>query len=258
MEKFFTPIFLIAIVVITVSIQPNAGASADDLNMNSIKNTKDKKKRFFDFMRPIILEENAKVLTLRDKLLAAKKNNTNLSLVAKVAEQYSVTWNNDEKGWKKLLERVDAIALELALAQSANESAWGQSRFAREENNFFGQWCNTKGCGVIPTKRDRGSNHEVATFNSVNDSVRSYIKTINTGRAYVILRNIRRDNRDAGKKPDAIAQAGGLIRYSQRRTKYVKEIRAMIKINKDLMLGNNLNNTPQKIATTKLTAEKNI
>lgn len=237
MEKFFVPIFLLSIVVITVLIQPNAGATATDLDMSNVNNTKDKKQRFFDFMRPIINHENAKILALREKLLTAKNNNTNQGLASTVAKQYSVKWNADEKSWRKLLERVDAIALELALAQSANESAWGQSRFAKEENNFFGQWCNKKGCGVIPAKRDRGASHEVAVFDNVNESVRSYIKNINTGRVYAKLRNIRRENRIAGKQPDAVAQAGGLNRYSQRGSKYVKEIRAMIRINQKMMLG---------------------
>ncbi len=239
MEKLFVPIFLLSIVVITVLIQPNAGATATDLDMSNVNNTKDKKQRFFDFMRPIINHENAKILALREKLLTAKNNNTNQGLASTVAKQYSVKWNADEKSWRKLLERVDAIALELALAQSANESAWGQSRFAKEENNFFGQWCNIKGCGAIPAKRDRGSTHEVASYDSVNESVRSYIKNINTSRAYTSLRKIRQENRIAGNAPDAISQAGGLTRYSARGRNYVKEIRRMIKVNRNMMLGQN-------------------
>lgn len=211
--------------------------TAKDLDMSNLKDIKDKKKRFFDFMRPIVNDENAKVLTLREKLVAAKKNKNNHELVAATAESYSVDWTTGEESWKKLLERVDAIALEVALAQSANESAWGQSRFAQQGNNFFGQWCYKKGCGIVPAKRDKGTKHEVASFKSVNASVRSYIKNINTGRVYAPLRNIRRDNRAAGKKPDAKAQAGGLIKYSQRREEYVKEIRSMIRVNKKLMQG---------------------
>jgi len=237
MEKFFVPVFYISIVVLTVAIQPGAGITADDLDMSNIKDVKDKKKRFFDFMRPIIIDENAKVLTLRKKLLHARNNKSSPGLVSKIAEDYSVEWTADKKNWKKLLGRVDAITLEVALAQSAAESGWGQSRFAKQGNNFFGQWCYTKGCGIVPSERNRGSTHEVVKFNSVNDSVRSYIKTINTGRVYAKLRNIRRDNRAAGKQPDAKAQAGGLIKYSQRRREYVNEIRAMIQVNKKLMLG---------------------
>ena len=237
MEKLLVPIFLIAIVVATVAIQPETGITADDLDMSNLSGINDKKKRFFDFMRPIINDENSKILKLREQLLAAKEQNNNKVFVARTAKQYSVSWGHEKENWDILLERVDTIALELSLAQSADETAWGQSRFAKQGNNFFGQWCYKKGCGIIPAKRSRGSTHEVAKFNSINESVRSYIKTINTGRAYALLRKIRRDNRSAGKQPDAKAQASGLTRYSQRGKKYVKEIRAMIRVNKELMLG---------------------
>ncbi|GMR01481.1 MAG: hypothetical protein BMS9Abin19_0871 [Gammaproteobacteria bacterium] len=100
MEKLFVPIFLISIVVMTVSIQPNAGATADDLNMNNIKDSNDKKKRFFDFMRPIINDENARVLALREKLLDAKKNKNKHGLVSTIAENYSVEWTADKKTWR--------------------------------------------------------------------------------------------------------------------------------------------------------------
>ncbi|HEB81960.1 MAG TPA: flagellar biosynthesis protein FlgJ [Gammaproteobacteria bacterium] len=212
--------------------------TAKDLDMSHVRDVKDKKKRFFDFMRPIVEAENARVLALREKLLEAKKNNNNKAFVAKVAEEYSVKdWTGSEADWKKLLERVDAVPLELVLAQSANESAWGQSRFAREGNNFFGQWCYKKGCGIVPAKRDKGARHEVAKFKSVNHSVRSYIKNINTGRVYAPLRQIRAQERAEGKPPSAHNQAAGLIKYSTRREAYVKEIRSMIRVNQKLMRG---------------------
>ena len=213
------------------------GVTAADLDMSNLKDTNDKKKRFFDFMRPIIIEENAKVLELRSQLEEAKRSNSNKVWVREIAKAYTVTWEIGKENWKKLFERVDAVALEVALSQSALESAWGQSRFAQHGNNFFGQWCYEKGCGIIPENRDENSKHEVAAFASVNESVRSYIKTINTGRVYAGLRIIRRKNREAGKPVDAKAQAGGLIKYSQQREKYVRSIRNMIKVNQKLMLG---------------------
>lgn len=212
--------------------------------MNNIIDTADKKKRFFDFMRPIVNDENKKVLVLREVLLNAKKNNNKKGFVAHTAKEYTVPWKAGEENWDKLLERVDAVALEIVLAQSANETAWGQSRFAQKGNNFFGQWCYKKGCGIVPAKRDNNAIHEVAKFNSVNESVRSYIKNINTSRAYYPLRKIRRQNQAADKKPDALAQAAGLTKYSQRRNEYVKEIQSMIRRNQQLMLGTNNNVIP--------------
>lgn len=206
--------------------------------MTNLKDAEDKKKRFFDFMRPIINDENNRVLLLRESLLAAKKNNYRKAFVRRTAEDYGLQWDTSNENWEKLLQHVDAVALELALAQSANESAWGQSRFAQEGNNFFGQWCYKKGCGMIPDDRDHGTYHEVSRFKNVNSSVRSYIRNINTGPAYETLRDVRKKNRAAGNNPDAEAQAGGLLKYSQRGERYVKEIRSMIRINRELMLGN--------------------
>jgi len=237
MEKIFVPLFYIAVIFFVIFIQPETGISASDLNMTNVVDTNDKKKRFFNFMRPIINEENAKVLKLRNKLLIAKNQNNDKRFVTRIAQSYSTDWNPENENWDKLLERVDMVAPELALAQSANETAWGQSRFAQQGNNFFGQWCYKKGCGIIPANRSRGATHEVAQFNSVNESVRSYIKNINTGRVYATLRKIRRKDRTAGKTPDAIAQAGGLINYSERGKKYVSEIRSLIRTNKELMAG---------------------
>ena len=239
MEKIFAPLFLIAVVVFVLYIQPETDMTASDLNMTDVADTNDKKKRFFDFMRPIIDEENAKILELRNKLLTAKKLNNDKKFVTRIAQSYSSDWNPENKNWGKLLERVDMIAPELALAQSANETAWGQSRFAQQGNNFFGQWCYKKGCGIVPANRSQGATHEVAQFNNVNESVRSYIKNINTGRAYTSLRKIRGNNRAAGKSPDAIAQAGGLVNYSARGENYVSEIRSMIRVNKKLMSNKN-------------------
>lgn len=216
----------------------NNVATAQNLDMTNLKDAEDKKKRFFDFMRPIINDENNRVLLLRKSLLAAKKNNYRKAFVRRTAEDYGLQWDTSNENWEKLLQHIDAVALELALAQSANESAWGQSRFAQEGNNFFGQWCYKKGCGMVPDDRDHGTYHEVARFKNVNSSVRSYIKNINTGPAYKSLRDVRKKNRAAGNIPDAEAQAGGLLKYSQRGERYVKEIRSMIRMNRELMLGN--------------------
>lgn len=240
MKKSFALIFLISISTSSlISCVDERAVTAKNLDMSNLKDVKDKKQRFFNFMRPIVNAENAKILALREKLISAKKDNNNHYLVVKTADNYSVDWEGKKDNWKKLLERVDAVALEVALAQSANESAWGQSRFAKQGNNFFGQWCYKKGCGITPEKSDAGTHHEVTTFKSVNASVRSYIKNINTGRVYAPLRIVRRKHREQGKVANAYDQAGGLIKYSQRRAAYVKEIRSMILINKKLMNATN-------------------
>ena len=47
---------------------------------------------------------------------------------------------------------MDTIPVSLALAQAANESGWGTSRFALEGNALFGQWTWSKK-GHFPKKK---------------------------------------------------------------------------------------------------------
>ena len=71
------------------------------------------------------------------------------------------------------------------------ESGWGESRFAQQGNNLFGEWCFTKGCGIVPSQRKEGATHEVRRFDSVDDALASYMHNLNTGHAYKALRVAR-------------------------------------------------------------------
>src|SRR5690606_31333266 len=71
----------------------------------------------------------------------------------------------------RLLRRVDVIPPSLVLAQAANESAWGTSRFAQLGNNLFGMRSYEPGTGIVPKKRPRGETWEVAAYDSVRDSI---------------------------------------------------------------------------------------
>ncbi len=214
----------------------------DEPDFASFKDVKEKKKAFFGFMHPYVDIENAALLKDRERLISLrneaveKLSDADREWIEDVAKSYrSVSPLADANAWDQLLERVDVVPYPLVLAQSANESAWGTSRFARKGHNFFGQWCFTKGCGIVPSRRDTGVNHEVAVFSSARYSVRAYLKNINTGRVYAGLRKIRAKQRANGEALDAIALAGGLLKYSERGEAYVKEIRSMIRTNKKLM-----------------------
>lgn len=236
-------------IVILIAGLPFSG-NADTVKMvtevpdfASIKDVKSKKKAFFDFMRPIVQAENERIRQTRERLVAIRESGNvsapDETFVRRIADSYSVdiTDLNDAGTWKRLLARVDTVPLRLVLAQSANESSWGTSRFARKGFNFFGQWCFKKGCGLVPSRRDKGTHHEVRVFRSVNASVAAYLKNINTGRVYASLRKIRSQMRHEGKPVTAHQLAGGLSHYSERGQAYVKEIRAMIRVNYKLMTG---------------------
>jgi Bax protein len=211
---------MVALPVIVQSATPDFG---------QIKDVKQKKKAFFNYMYPLILAENKKILVER----AIVKSNKKSAQLTKICQKYSKNCENiDSKKRKNLLKRVDVIPPSLAMAQGANESAWGTSRFAKKGNNFFGQWCYTKGCGIIPKKRDKGTKHEVRRFSNPQQSVGAYIFNLNTGRVYSLIRNQRVAARTKSTNPNGYELAKGLIKYSQRREAYVKEIRSMISYNK--------------------------
>jgi Bax protein len=211
---------MVALPVFVQSATPDFG---------QIKDVKQKKKAFFNYMYPLILAENKKILVER----AIVKSNNKSAQLTKICQKYSKNCENiDSKKRKNLLKRVDVIPPSLAMAQGANESAWGTSRFAKKGNNFFGQWCYTKGCGIIPKKRDKGTKHEVRRFSDPQQSVGAYIFNLNTGRVYSLIRNQRVAARTKSTNPSGYDLAKGLIKYSQRREAYVKEIRSMISYNK--------------------------
>ena len=65
------------------------------------------------------------------------KSRVNLERLIKLAKKYRIKQMYNEHEY---LEKIDVIPVSLVLAQSAVESAWGSSRFAREGNNIFGEW----------------------------------------------------------------------------------------------------------------------
>jgi len=211
-------------------------------DFSTIDNIKERKQQFFNFTYQQVISINQHVKLERDRLLELQ-NKTRLSYSDKryirvIAKKYYLTKNhnksdlaNSDKLVSQLLLRVDQIPPALVLAQAANESAWGTSRFAKMANNYFGIWCFSKGCGLIPKGRSEGKHHEVRRFSSVKDSIKYYIHLLNSHRTYVQLRAIRAEQRNKGMPLSAEDMAAGLIKYSERGEEYVKELVAMMKYN---------------------------
>ncbi len=198
-----------------------------------------RKAAFFDYFSPLIEKRNGSVVKSRQALLTLHQELSDLDddekhQVQSMAAYYRI--NNfdieNDDDWQELLARVNAIPVSLALAQAANESAWGTSRFAREANNFYGQWCFQKGCGLVPARRDKNKTHEVAAFKSPKESVERYIHNLNSHNAYKTLRKIRNRLRTENKLITGIELAEGLLHYSERGKEYIKELQSMIKFNK--------------------------
>ncbi len=209
-------------------------------NFAALTDVKEKKRQFFEYMSILasnsnlaIEQERRSVLALQQQLKAkATLDKSAQATLEKLAQRYKAGGNTPQETIAKLLERVDIVPASLVLAQSANESAWGTSRFAKQGNNFFGQWCYTKGCGLVPSQRNAGASHEVRKFANPQESVEEYMLNLNTGRVYAQLRNIRQRARNKQQPITGMALAQGLNKYSERGQAYVDEIRSMIKFNK--------------------------
>jgi len=200
----------------------------------------EKKSAFFEYLRPFIRQENNKIAYDRaflEKLSAdfsqsPHHNTATLRKLKRLAGRYYVKGSDIKHMIVELKLRIDFIPEALVLAQAANESAWGTSRFAKQANNLFGQWCYTKGCGLVPKGRTGNAKNEVKKFDSPQASVTSYMRNLNSHNAYIQLREIRNQLRLGGQKVTGAKLAQGLGSYSERGEHYIKEITAMIRQNK--------------------------
>lgn len=199
-----------------------------------------RKVRFFEFLRPLLEAENARVLAARARL-----------------ERIASTLPESGPGWRdrrwlaglarhyrldpetltlhtlvaELLLRVDAVPVSLGLAQAAKESGWGTSRFAVEGHALFGERCFAVGCGVVPAAREDGLRHEVEAFPSPAAAVASYVHNLNTHGDYAALRRLRAELRAAGEGVTGFALADALDSYSERGRAYIREVRQLIRYN---------------------------
>lgn len=214
-------------------------------NFAEITDISEKKHTFFSFLKPGIAWENRRVLqerenlnNIKDNFLANKLSNDNIKQAKKLAENYDLSLSEqgvDQKWIDDMLHRVDVLPEALVLTQAANESAWGTSRFATEGNNYFGQWCYSEGCGLIPLKRGEGMTHEVASFSSVQESIHRYFMNVNRNAAYYDLREIRyglrENNANLLSADSAMEMVNGLLKYSERGEAYVQDLQSMMRHN---------------------------
>lgn len=196
----------------------------------------ERKQAFFEYFLPIVQARNREILETRAELATLRQagdlSSSQLKKVARIAERFGMDeFADTDADWRMLMRRVDVVPPSLALAQAANESAWGTSRFAVQGNNYFGQWCFKEGCGLVPKRRDPDKTHEVADFSSPAVSVETYIRNLNRHNAYLPLRRIRASLREQDEPITGIALAGGLQKYSERGEEYISELRSMIRFN---------------------------
>ena len=220
---------------------PNKKASTPLPNFSSFKNVKEKKEQFFQFMLPKIRLANTKIRVERSSLQDVFDRNKDELILSDADKKFLGALKLKYKisgelealdSINALLTKIDEVPASLVLAQSANESGWGTSRFAIEARNMFGIWCFREGCGIKPLQRAAGRKYEVAKYETIQASVEAYMLNINSHPAYRELRRIRSEARADNSYLSGMALAEGLETYSARGEKYVKEIKQLIRINK--------------------------
>ena len=131
----------------------------------------------------------------------------------------------------EMVRRIDVIPPSLALAQAAEESGWGTSRFARQGNAIFGQRTWRDQAGLEPARRAKGETFKVRAFSSLIDGIMSYTRNLNSHVAYDEFRRAREAQRRNGGGPNGYALATTLKRYSERGAAYIKTLRMLMRVN---------------------------
>lgn len=205
------------------------------------KNTQEKKDAFFGYLLPKVLAVNEEILEDRERLLKIQDQLSDSDsagffddrFLKKIARYYAfkdIPEQVDAAFAKMVLKRVDVISPSLVLAQAANESGWGTSRFARKGNNLFGMHA-TDGSGMVPKRRGKGQTFTVAAYDTPQDSLDAYIHNLNTKGSYRQLRQIRATLRSRNQTISGYALANGLMNYSERGSAYISELQSMISSN---------------------------
>ena len=165
-------------------IIPNLIIAQLPRDLKTIKSIKNRKELFIKITLPLIVQENEKLLFLNKKIKSFKNSLDQVSRkeadwVKKLMDEYKA----DTLG--ALLIKVDQIPVSLALAQAVIESGWGTSRFAYEGNALFGQYVwGTTNHGIIPNDRETNAKYKIKSFDSLSESVASYMKNLNTNFHY--------------------------------------------------------------------------
>ena len=210
----------------------------NDINLDFLSQSK---KDFVKTLLPLISYQNQNILLERSKLeelrVSLTDNNTlskiELKFLNNISKKYRIKSNGKHKYdlVNELLNRADIIPNSIVLAQAANESGWGTSRFAREYNALFGEYTYDYADGVVPLLREKGEKHLVKTFTSVNKSVQSYFNNLNSHYAYEDFREVREMMRERNNFSNIKLLVEELDSYAAD-VNYITTINAIIDANK--------------------------
>ena len=230
---------------------PKKETNFNILNFNSKKINLDylssSKKEFVKTLLPLISYENRKISLERSRLQSIKDflinfntlTKSEIQFLEKISKKYRLKIKNKHKLdiVNELLELVDIIPNSIVLAQAANESGWGTSRFAKEYNALFGEYTYDFSNGVVPLLREEGEKHLIKAFDSYDKSVQSYFNNLNSHYAYKDFRTVRKIMRKNNNFNNINLLVNELDTYAADEN-YINTIKSIIHINKLDILDN--------------------
>ena len=197
-----------------------------------INNIKQQKEAFVEILLPLIQIENQKIKKLRKEIIDIFNdpfyllNEKKIAFLLQVAKKYKIKQLNKDE----FLKKIDTIPPSLALSQAAIESGWGKSRFVKEANNIFGHWTySNKGLKPKSKYKHITIDYSIRIFPSLEDSIRAYMKNLNTNLAYKDFRELRYKYHKNNKRFTGLIAADTMINYSQKKEEYVKLLKQLIK-----------------------------
>ena len=198
--------------------------------IKNIENSKKRKEMFIKIVLPLIVKENTKIRIDRKRLFTILNKNSNTNIEKKWLEKKYKQYGVRQNDLSTLKIRMDEIPVSLAIAQAAKETGWGTSRFALKGNALFGQW-TWSGEGLKPKKAEEGKDHKVMKFNSLQLSVRAYLRNLNTHSSYKNLRKARTELRNKEKTLDSIILSKHLDKYAETGNQYIEVLQKIIEQN---------------------------
>jgi Bax protein len=203
--------------------------------LEDVAEVKVRKAVFVQTVLPLVLKVNEEILKDRQrlwKIRVAKASGRKLDAldrlwIAVASDRYKVGRGDLDA----LLARIDIVPPSIALAQAAEESGWGTSRFAREGNAIFGQWTYSRSRGLLPRERAEGKTHRIRTFDNLLESVRAYALNLNTHSAYREFRRVRASLRGEGRSLTGMPLLPTLTAYSERGGDYLRNLYQIMTIN---------------------------
>ena len=198
--------------------------------IRNIGNTKKRKDMFIKIVLPLIIKENTKIRIDRKRLFVILNKSINSEIEKKWLEKKFRQYGVKQNDLYSLKVRMDVIPTSLAIAQAAKETGWGTSRFALKGNALFGQW-TWSGEGLKPKEAEEGKDHKVMRFNSLQLSVRAYLRNLNTHSSYKDLRKARSELRNDKKPLDSLILSRYLDKYAEIGSQYVDVLQQIIKQN---------------------------